>query len=406
VADLAVWRAANHVGDNDLTLTGPQRLPAPDLREQQALDARVTRALGDPATTANRWRTLARQVEPRLLADPHWPAVADKLAADRAGIDITALVTSLVRNPRHTDTAAVPEPEPGLAAPGHQARPLPDEMPAAALWWRLSRHLAPAALSAQAGDLGGASPAAPPVLRPAWTGHLDVLLGDELAARVVADPAWPALVAAVSHASDRGWTAEQVLATAHGLLPSGTSHNPASNDRAGPGPGTGTGTVSPRPSELTTALVWRVAMLSDEPQHAPADLPDEGWAPASGVGHNTDPSAYQQAPVDPYELELLPPEDLYEGLDDSYFDGQDHQATDLADLLLPHVDAREPGEALPDQDEHWLAGLTDQKPPTTLRTWTWTWMTSTTRTRSRPGSRALPTPHRPPGRRSSGSPRA
>ncbi len=104
-------------------------------------------------------------------------------------------------------------------------------------------------------------------------------------------------------------------------------------------------------------------MLSDEPQHAPADLPDEGWAPASGVGHNTDPSAYQQAPVDPYELELLPPEDLYEGLDDSYFDGQDHQATDLADLLLPHVDAREPGEALPDQDEHWLAGLTDQKPP-------------------------------------------
>jgi len=367
VADLAVWRAANHVGDNDLTLTGPQRLPAPDLREQQALDARVTRALGDPAATANRWRTLAEQVEPRLLADPHWPAVADKLAAaGRAGIDITALVTSLVRNPRHTDTAAVPEPEPGLAAPGHQARPLPDEMPAAALWWRLSRHLAPAALSAQAGDLGAASPAAPPVLRPAWTGHLDVLLGDELAARVVADPAWPALVAAVSHASDRGWTAEQVLATAHGLLPSGTSHNPASNDRAGPGPGTGTGTASPRPSELTTALVWRVAMLSDEPQHAPADLPDEGWAPASGVGHNTDPSAYQQAPVDPYEQELLPPEDLYEGLDDSYHDGQDEQGVDPADLLLPHFEASEPGEALPDLDEHWLASLADQQPPNDL----------------------------------------
>jgi len=367
VADLAVWRAANHVDDNDLTLTGPQRLPAPDLRAQQALDARVTRALGDPAATANRWRTLARQVEPRLLADPHWPAVADKLAAaDRAGIDITALVTSLVRNPRHTDTAditAVTGPEPGLAAPGHQARPLPDEMPAAALWWRLSRHLAPAALSAQAGDLGAASPAAPPVLRPAWTGHLDVLLGDDLAARVVADPAWPALVAAVSHASDRGWTAEQVLATAHGLLPSGTSHNPASNDRAGPGPGTGTGTASPRPSELTTALVWRVAMLSDGPDDPPAGLPDDGWAPASGAGHNTDPSAYQQAPVDPYELELLPPEDLYEGLDDSYHDGQDEQGVDPADLLLPHFEASEPGEALPDLDEHWLASLTDQQPP-------------------------------------------
>jgi len=182
-----------------------------------------------------------------------------------------------------------------------------------------------------------------------------VLLGDDLAARVVADPAWPALVAAVSQATDSGWTPEQVLATAHGLLRSGTS------------PGTGISPVSPWRSELATALVWRVAMLSDGPDDgpddAPADPPDDGWAPTAGAGNNTDPSAYQQAPVDPYELELLPPEDLYEGLDDSYFDGQDHQVADPADLLLPHVDAREPGEALPDQDEHWLAGLTDQEPP-------------------------------------------
>jgi len=368
LADLAVWRAANHVDDNDLTPTGPQRLPAPDLRAQQALDARAARALGDPAATANRWRTLARQVEPRLLNDPHWPAVADKLAAaDRAGINITALVTSLVSNPRHADTAAVPEPEPGLAAAGHPARPLPDEMPAAALWWRLSRHLTPAALSAQAGDLGAHSPASPLALRPAWTGHLDVLLGGDLAARVVADPAWPALVAAVSQATDIGWTPEQVLATAHGLLPSGASHDPTSNDPAGAGPGTGINPASPRPSELATALVWRVAMLSDGPDDGPDDEPDDppdaGWAPTVGAGNHTDPYAYQQAPVDPYELELLPPEDLYEGLDDSYNDGQDHQVADLTDLLLPQFDSSEVGEALPDQDEHRLASLTDQQPP-------------------------------------------
>jgi len=363
VADLAVWRAANHVDDNDLTPTGPQRLPAPDLRAQQALDARVARALGDPAGAANRWRTLAQQVEPRLLADPHWPAVADKLAAaDRAGIDITALVTSLVRNPRHTDTAAVTEPEPGLAAPGHEARPLPDEMPAAALWWRLSRHLAPAALSAQAGDLGANSPASSPALRPAWTGHLDVLLGDDLAARVTADPAWPALVAAVTQARDSGWTAEQVLTTAHELLLSGTSHDPAG---AGPGPGTGPGTnpASPRPSEVATALVWRVAMLSDGPQDAPADMTDEGRAPAGGAGNNTDPYACGQAPVDPYELELLPPEDLYDGLDDSYDDGQDHQVADCADLLPPQFEASDPGEALPDHDKHRRTSLADHEPP-------------------------------------------
>jgi len=364
LADLAVWRAANHVDDSDLTATGPQRLPAPDLRAQQSLDARVAGALGDPAAAANRWRTLARQVEPRLLVDPHWPSVADKFAAaDRAGIDITALVTSLVSNPRNTDTAAVADPGPGLDAPGHQARPLPDEMPAAALWWRLSRHLAPAALSAQAGDLGTDSPASPPALRPAWTSHLEVLLGGDLAARVTADPAWPALVAAVSQATDRGWTAEQVLATAHGLLPFGTSHDPAA---AGTDTGTGTNPASPRPSELATALVWRVAMLSDGPDDPAADLPDAGWAPTVGAGNHTDPYAYEQAPVDPYEQELLPPEDLYEGLDDSYDDGPDHQVADAADLLLPQFDSSEVGEALPDQDEHWLANLTDQQPPNDL----------------------------------------
>ncbi len=356
LADLAVWRAANHVDDNDLTPTGPQRLPAPDRRAQQALDARAARVLGDPSAAANRWRTLSRQVEPRLLADPHWPAVADKLAAaDRAGIKITALVTNLVRNPRHTNTAAVTEPGPGLATPGHQARPLPDEMPAAALWWRLSRHLAPAALSAQAGDLGVHSPASPPALRPAWTSQLDVLLGNDLAARVTADPAWPALVAAISQATDSGWTAEQVLTTAHGLLPSGTSHDPA-------GTGTGTNPAGPRPAEVATALVWRVAMLSDGPDDAPAGMPHDPWVPPAGAGHNADPSAYQQAPVDPYGQELLPPEDLYDGLDDSYDDGQYDQAANLADLL-PHVDAIEVGEALPDQDEHWLASLADQEPP-------------------------------------------
>ncbi len=116
-------------------------------------------------------------------------------------------------------------------------------------------------------------------------------------------------------------------------------------------------------------------MLSDEPDDgpddAPAGRPDDGWAPAAGVGNNTDPYAYLQSPVDPDEQEMLPPKDLYEGLDDSYDDGQDHQGADPADLVQPHVDSSEPGEALPDQDEHWLASLDDQEPPTTgTKTWT------------------------------------
>ncbi len=191
LADLAVWRAANNVTDNDLTPTGPSRLPAPDAREQNALGARVTRALGDPAAAANRWRTLAQQLEPRLLTDPYWPVLADRLAAAaRAGIDIDALV-------RHafTPNASPDSTLPDSTLPDGPA-PLPDEMPAAALWWRLSRQLAPAALLAQACDLGAGSTAVPPTLRPDWTGHLTVLFGDHLSARIVADPAWPALVAA------------------------------------------------------------------------------------------------------------------------------------------------------------------------------------------------------------------
>jgi len=62
---------------------------------------------------------LADQLEPRLLTDPFWPQLADRLATVvRAGIDIT-----------------------DLASRAAASAPLPDEMPAAALWWRLGRPL-------------------------------------------------------------------------------------------------------------------------------------------------------------------------------------------------------------------------------------------------------------------------
>ncbi|MCW2528286.1 MAG: dnaG3, partial [Pseudonocardiales bacterium] len=48
VADLAVWRAANDVPDNDRRPTGTPKPAAADARAQRTLDQRVTRLLGDP----------------------------------------------------------------------------------------------------------------------------------------------------------------------------------------------------------------------------------------------------------------------------------------------------------------------------------------------------------------------
>ncbi|MEG8184642.1 relaxase domain-containing protein [Nocardia terpenica] len=115
VADLAVWRAAQHLADTDLRLTGPARIPVHEREYQQRLDARVTDAIGDLHTAANTWSPVAKQLDARLVDDPWWPVLADRLdTAARTGLDIDTLLTHAI-----------------------QARPLPDEMPAAALWSRL-----------------------------------------------------------------------------------------------------------------------------------------------------------------------------------------------------------------------------------------------------------------------------
>ncbi len=244
LAQLGVWRAAHAVPDNDRRPTGPAQRYAADVRVQRSLNRAVAAVLGDPAATTTRWAALASAIEPRLLTDPYWPQLADRLAAvDRAGIDISALASAV----------------------GSEA-PLPDELPAAALWWRLSRHLSPAVLNAHdAGESGTA-------LRPLWSAAFVDLVGAEAGRRVLSDPAWPALVAAVTDAAGAGWGAEQVLGVALELLTSSQGNEV-------------------RPDELATALLWRVATLS-EPE--PED-------------HDVLPP-----PPDPTDDELRPPEDLDE----------------------------------------------------------------------------------------------
>ncbi|WP_166486729.1 MobF family relaxase [Blastococcus saxobsidens] len=283
VADLAVWRTAHGVDDADRRPTGPALPRAADARAQRALDDRVTRLLGDRRALTGRWAPLVDSIDPRIAGDPYWPVLAERLAAaDRASIDITALVHAVAAE-----------------------RPLPDEQPAAALWWRLCRHLSPAAMTATDSSV-------PETLRPDWTPVLATVLGPETAERVVADPAWPALVAAVAASRHAGWQPDQVLSTAHDLLHAGHSDD----DQL-------------RPDELATALVWRIRVLTD---------------PAS--------AARAHAPTPPTDLEHLPTADGV--ADDDWLAGL--VEPDDTELLHEDLYGDDPGA-----DEHHVSAQTDRR---------------------------------------------
>ncbi len=265
--ELAVWRAAAGVDDADRDPAGSRPQPAAEARQYQQLNDRVHAALGRPDGATGRFAALVDAIDPRITSDPYWPQLAGRLdAARRAGISIADLLGTV------TDTSA------GDA-------PLPDEYPAAALWWRISRQLSPAALS---GDSATVT-----TLRPAWTDDLHCILGEHAADRVVQDPAWPALVAAVTTAREHGWQPDQVLATAYELLETG---HPADEHL--------------REGELATALVWRVGMLIDGPHDDTAQFDPEApveppIAEAELTPENLDPSSpaglHRYANSDPRE---------------------------------------------------------------------------------------------------------
>lgn len=240
VSDLAVWRAGHHTPDTDIRPTGPAGLTAGERDHQQLLNARVTDTLGDLHTALNTWSPLIKQLEARVLDDPWWPVLADKLdTAARAGLDVETLLTAAATQ-----------------------RPLPDDMPAAALWFRLG--LDPSALSPQAGG---------PNLQPEWTPHLHQLLGDHTAQQVLTDPAWPRIVAAVDHGTATGWTPANLLDTAHELLIAAHTDNAS----------------QPRPDQFATALAWRIEALlhPNIPEHRPDPTRTETESPYSAATLDT-----------------------------------------------------------------------------------------------------------------------
>lgn len=216
--DLTVWRAAFDVPENDRRPTGPVQPGSSTTPHQRDLDHRAEAVLGVHRADAGLTDLLPAEVR----SDGAFARLSERLGAlQAAGLDVLGLVSQAF-------TAE---------------QPLPDERAADALWWRIVGHLGPAALRASASLTH--------THRPTWSAYLCERLGESVGERVMADSMWPALVAAVQ-ARPAEWTPEQLLEAA----------------TFGHGPDV-------RPENLCSALVWRIATMTDEPFDEPEPFEPE-----------------------------------------------------------------------------------------------------------------------------------
>lgn len=116
-AEIAVFRAAHDVDAADTRLTGPTQHANRSAAVQKLIHDNVDAAITREHNSTQRWRPLVATLDPHILADPYWPRLATYLDdAAQDGADVSAMLAT------------------AIATHG----PLPDELPAAALWWRLS----------------------------------------------------------------------------------------------------------------------------------------------------------------------------------------------------------------------------------------------------------------------------
>ena len=117
LAEVAVFRAAHGVDPADTRITGPQQHRRRSAEVQRAIRERSEHAVSVEKSDIRRWQRLAESFDPRVTRDPYWPQLATRMdEIARSGVDINSML-------RHAMNAG---------------GPLPDELPAAALWWRLS----------------------------------------------------------------------------------------------------------------------------------------------------------------------------------------------------------------------------------------------------------------------------
>ena len=243
VADIEVWRAAHRVETTDTRPTGERRNSLAEHRWQTHLDRRLA-STADAAMSE--WRPLLSQLSPLILADDFAPTLAGRLSQlSSAGINVPSL----------------------LRTTGDQG-PLPDDHAAAALWWRLSRHLSPAVAEAVDTDHH---------LATQWLPAFTERLGD--AAHELEDsPWWPALVTTIERGLQRGWPLNQLLDETRRLNTDGHT-------------------------DLCQAWVWRLSLLADtheladEDRYDPADEPPAALPEGCTPPTTTDDPSYRPEPA-------------------------------------------------------------------------------------------------------------
>ncbi|HET7477117.1 MAG TPA: MobF family relaxase [Dermatophilaceae bacterium] len=246
LAEVAVWRAAMQVPEGDRRPTGPLQMQKAAARWQQQLTRDIA---GVRAPALQEWGDVLLRAAPPARHDDFTPLLAERLAAvSRAGLPARRMLNAAL-------------------AEGS----LPDDHAAAALWWRLSRHLAPA-VAAEV-DHGH-------TLTSGWISLLVERVGQDRVEHMQASTLWPALVTSIDHAVQRGWPLSDVLGTTTGDDTDDTDLDPCQ------------------------AMVWRLSVLTDPPPqaedretapHPEEATPEDFSAPREGeLLHAPTPQQWQE----------------------------------------------------------------------------------------------------------------
>jgi DNA primase catalytic core len=264
LAEVEVWRAAMGVDPADRRPTGAPQLQKAAARWQRRLSTKIA---GQHTPALDEWGPLLRTLDPRTGLDDFAPQLADRLAAmNRAGL-----------------------PAARIAAQAAAEQQLPDDHPAAALWWRISARLTPGV----AAQLDGEQP-----LGVDWEPQLVKVLGAHRVTRLQASPAWPALVAVLEQGIQRGWQLHDLLC--HGPQPrtgdddADTRNGPELDEEALDGHEVGAQGICHQGFENADeceAMVWRASLVlrpvppdedtgdQPEPDYEPGEAPPEDlWA--------------------------------------------------------------------------------------------------------------------------------
>lgn len=219
--NIEIWRAAMQVDPADRRPTGPGKQQKAAAIWQRRLNEHVA---GDRTPAIQEWKHVLDGISRCFAEDDFTPLLTERLASmSRAGVNARSLVTAAA-----------------------QAGPLPDDHAAAALWWRISRHVAPA--------VAARLDAREQITTAAWTQQLADLIGADRTTALQQSSWWPALVSVVDHGLQRGWQLHRLLGV------------DASN--------TGNPTHFPDDVDECQAMMWRASIAHAD---IPSDNPDQLW---------------------------------------------------------------------------------------------------------------------------------